>query len=182
MSQRERVLREVPGEGTIEVRRSARRRRTVSAFREQGRLVIAIPGSFTRGQEEEWVDRMIERVKRSEARRQLSSTDLMDRAERLAGEYLPEGVRPSSVRWVTNQTTRWGSCTPLNGSIRISHRLQGMPSWVLHYVLVHELAHLVEVGHNEAFWEIVNRYPRTERARGFLEAVSFLEGTGADVD
>lgn len=182
MSQRERVLREVPGEGTIEVRRSARRRRTVSAFREQGRLVIAIPGSFTRGQEEEWVDRMIERVKRSEARRQLSSTDLMDRAERLAGEYLPEGVRPSSVRWVTNQTTRWGSCTPLNGSIRISHRLQGMPSWVLDYVLVHELAHLVEVGHNEAFWEIVNRYPRTERARGFLEAVSFLEGTGADVD
>ncbi len=125
---------------------------------------------------------MIERVKRSEARRQLSSTDLMDRAERLAGEYLPEGVRPSSVRWVTNQTTRWGSCTPLNGSIRISHRLQGMPSWVLDYVLVHELAHLVEVGHNEAFWEIVNRYPRTERARGFLEAVSFLEGTGADVD
>lgn len=182
MSQRERVLREVPGEGTIEVRRSARRRRTVSAFREQGRLVIAIPGSFTRRQEDEWVARMIERVKRSEARRQLSSTDLMERAERLAGEYLPEGVRPSSVRWVTNQTTRWGSCTPLNGSIRISHRLQNMPSWVLDYVLVHELAHLVEVGHNEAFWEIVNRYPRTERARGFLEAVSFLEGTGADVD
>lgn len=175
-------MRDVPGEGTIEVRRSARRRRTVSAFREQGRLVIAIPGSFTRRQEDEWVARMIERVKRSEARRQLSSTDLMERAERLAGEYLPEGVRPSSVRWVTNQTTRWGSCTPLNGSIRISHRLQNMPSWVLDYVLVHELAHLVEVGHNEAFWEIVNRYPRTERARGFLEAVSFLEGTGADVD
>lgn len=175
-------MRDVPGEGTIEVRRSARRRRTVSAFREQGRLVIAIPGNFTRGQEDEWVDRMIERVKRSEARRQLSSTDLMERAERLAGEYLPEGVRPSSVRWVTNQTTRWGSCTPLNGSIRISHRLQNMPSWVLDYVLVHELAHLVEVGHNEAFWEIVNRYPRTERARGFLEGVSFLDGSGADVD
>src|SRR5690625_4450929 len=112
MSGRERVMRDVPGEGTIEVRRSARRRRTVSAFREQGRLVIAIPGSFTRRQEDEWVARMIERVKRSEARRQLSSTDLMERAERLAGEYLPEGVRPSSVRWVTNQTTRWGSCTP----------------------------------------------------------------------
>src|SRR5690625_2018753 len=105
MSRRERVMRDVPGEGTIEVRRSARRRRTVSAFREQGRLVIAIPGNFTRGQEDEWVDRMIERVKRSEARRQLSSTDLMERAERLAGEYLPEGVRPSSVRWVAKPTT-----------------------------------------------------------------------------
>src|SRR5699024_5646764 len=131
MSRRERVMRDVPGEGTIEVRRRARRSRTVSRLREQRRLVIAIPGNFTRGQEDEWDDRTDERVKRSEARRKLSSTDLMERAERLAGEYLPEGVRPSSVRWVTNQTTRWGSCTPLNGSIRISHRLQNMPSWVL---------------------------------------------------
>lgn len=105
----------------------------------------------------------------------MSSEDLFTRANELAGEYLPAGVRPSSVRWVTNQNARWGSCTPMNGSIRISHRLKKMPAWVLDYVLVHELAHLVERGHGEDFWRIVNEYPRTERARGFLDGVSYFE-------
>lgn len=182
MNQRTSIRQGVPGEGTVEVRRSARRRRTVSAFREQGRLVIAIPASFSSAQEDEWITRMLERVKRSEKRRQVSSEDLMTRALELAKEYLPEGVRPSSVRWVTNQTTRWGSCTPLHGSIRISHRLQNMPGWVLDYVLVHELAHLVEAGHNEKFWALVEKFPRAERARGFLEGVSFTEGGAAEVD
>lgn len=169
------VVREVPGAGTVEIRRSARRRRTVSAFRKQGRLVIAVPATFTQAQEDEWVARMVKRVHKSEKRRQLSSEDLMSRARELAQKYLPSGVEPRSVRWVDNQHTRWGSCTPLDGSIRISHRLKQMPAWVLDYVLVHELAHLVEPGHDDAFWAIVNQYPRTERARGFLDGVSHAE-------
>jgi predicted metal-dependent hydrolase len=43
---------------------------------------------------------------------------------------------------------------------------------VLDYVLVHELAHLVVPDHSPAFHEIVDRYPRAERARGFLIAMS----------
>lgn len=175
MSTTKRTTRTVPGEGTIEVRRSARRRRTVSAFRENGRLVVAIPGRFTRAQEDEWVERMVNRVQRSEKRRQESSEDLMPRALELARTYLPEGVEPTSVRWVTNQNTRWGSCTPLDGTIRISHRLRNVPAWVLDYVLVHELAHLVIANHSKEFWEIVNRFPRTERARGFLHGLSHAE-------
>ncbi|MEO7981809.1 MAG: M48 family metallopeptidase, partial [Sporichthyaceae bacterium] len=51
-------------------------------------------------------------------------------------------------------------------------RLQGMPSWVVDYVLVHELVHLLVPGHGPDFWAHVDRYPRTERARGYLEGVS----------
>lgn len=165
----------------MEVRRSARRRRTVSAFREEGRLVVAIPGRFTRAQEDEWVAKMVARVRRNEARRKESSEDLMPRALELAKTYLPDGVRPSSVRWVTNQNSRWGSCTPLDGSIRISHRLRNVPAWVLDYVLVHELAHLVIPNHSKEFWRIVERYPRTERARGFLHGLSHAEQDPASV-
>ena len=69
---------------------------------------------------------------------------------------------------MTNQQQRWGSCSPGDRSIRLSERLQGMPAWVVDYVLVHELAHLLEHGHDAKFWAWVDRYPRSERARGYL--------------
>ncbi|MDX6357267.1 MAG: hypothetical protein QOH37_321, partial [Nocardioidaceae bacterium] len=79
---------------------------------------------------------------------------------------------PLSVRWVDNQRTRWGSCTPADRSIRLSRRLQGMPDWVVDYVLVHELAHLIEAGHNDRFWSWVGRYPQADRARAWLDGYS----------
>ncbi len=79
---------------------------------------------------------------------------------------------PDTVRWVDNQNSRWGSCTPSDRSIRLSTRLQGMPAWVIDYVLVHELAHLIEAGHTPAFWAWVDRYPKAERAKGFLEGIA----------
>jgi len=82
------------------------------------------------------------------------------------------------VRWVDNQNSRWGSCTPTDRSIRLSRRLQGMPSWVIDYVLVHELAHLLEAGHTPEFWEWVDRYPKAERAKGFLEGVAAASHLG----
>ena len=53
-----------------------------------------------------------------------------------------------------------------------------MPGWVVDYVLIHELAHLVVPGgHPPEFWAAVRRYPRTERAMGYLEAYSRVLGT-----
>jgi hypothetical protein len=156
----------------VEVRRSRRRRRTVSAHREaDGHIVVLVPARLTRAQEAEWVEAMVAKVRRSEARRRPSDDKLMARAQQLSQKYLEGLARPASVRWAANQQTRWGSCTPSDGTIRLSTRLQGLPSWVVDYVLVHELAHLLESGHNERFWRLVERYPRTERARGFLEGV-----------
>jgi predicted metal-dependent hydrolase len=85
---------------------------------------------------------------------------------------------PVSVRWVPPMRTRWASCTPDDGTIRISERLRDVPGWVVDYVLVHELVHLLEPGHDAAFWAWVHRYPRTERAMGYLEGLSAAAGLG----
>lgn len=152
----------------VEVRRSVRRRRTVSAYRDGEKIVVLIPASMSRKQEAEWVAQMVARLERSEARRKPSDEDLLKRALSLSDRYFGGLAIPESVRWVGNQTSRWGSCTPGDRSIRLSARLQGMPSWVVDYVIVHELAHLFEPNHNTRFWGWVDRYPQAERAKGYL--------------
>jgi predicted metal-dependent hydrolase len=152
----------------IEVRRSKRRRRTVSAYRDGDRIVVLIPASMTRAQEAEWVQAMVARLEKSEKRKRPSDEQLLKRARQLSDEYFGGLTQPDSVRWVDNQNARWGSCTPGDRSIRLSERLQGMPPWVVDYVLVHELAHLLEHGHNEAFWGWVDRFPQAEKAKGYL--------------
>jgi len=152
----------------VEVRRSSRRRRTVSAYREGERIVVLVPASLSRAEEADWVDRMVARLERSEQRRRPSDEDLVQRAHGLNDRYLGGLALPGSVRWVGNQQSRWGSCTPGDRSIRLSERLQGMPAWVIDYVLVHELAHLIEPSHNEQFWGWVDRFPQAERAKGYL--------------
>ncbi|AGL20767.1 hypothetical protein L083_7257 [Actinoplanes sp. N902-109] len=122
---------------------------------------------------------MLARLAAREERVQRTDGELLARARRLITRYLSDhaaGIQPMSVRWVTNQNGRWGSCTPDDGTIRISHRIQEMPDWVIDYVLLHELAHLVVPSHNTAFWELVSRYPKSERARGYLEGISAATG------
>jgi predicted metal-dependent hydrolase len=166
----------------VEVRRSKRRRRTVSAYRDGDRIVVLIPASMSRKQEAEWVDAMVARLERSERRKRGSDQQLLKRARQLSDEYLGGLAQPDSVRWVSNQTTRWGSCTPGDRAIRLSERLQGMPSWVADYVLVHELAHLLEHGHNESFWGWVDRFPHAEKAKGYLQGYSAGARLGAPED
>ncbi len=156
----------------VEVRRSGRRRRTVTAYREGDRTIVLIPARFTRAQEREWIDKMVSRLAAKERRRRPAEADLMTRAGVLSRRYLGGLARPASVAWVDNQNTRWGSCTPADRSIRLSTRVQGMPRWVIDYVLLHELAHLIEPAHGPRFWQLLDTYPRTERALGYLEGFS----------
>jgi predicted metal-dependent hydrolase len=152
----------------VEVRRSKRRRRTVSAYRDGDTIVVLVPASLSRKEEAEWVETMVARVQRSERKTLLTDAELMERALALNDRYLGGLAVPGSIRWVENQKQRWGSCTPGDRTIRLSVRLQGMPPWVIDYVLVHELSHLIEPGHDSAFWGWVDRYPQAERAKGYL--------------
>jgi predicted metal-dependent hydrolase len=170
------------GAPVVEVRRSRKRRRTVAAYREDDKVVVLVPARFTRAEEREWVATMVARLEKSEKRRRPSDAGLVRRAAELNARYLDGGAEPLTVRWVANQNSRWGSCTPSDRSIRLSTRLQGMPAWVIDYVLVHELAHLLESGHTPTFWEWVDRYPKAERAKGFLEGVAAASHLGLEAD
>lgn len=133
---------------------------------------MLVPASLSKKAEAEWVRTMVDRIIKQEERRRPSDDQLMTRAKELSDRYLGGLVQPLSVRWVDNQHTRWGSCTPADRTIRLSSRLQGMPLWVVDYVLLHEVVHLIEPQHDEKFWGWVNRYPKAERAKGYLEGWS----------
>jgi len=170
------------GPPDVEVRRSARRKRTVSAYREGERTIVLLPARMTVAEEHEWVATMLKRLDDQERRSKPSDDELWVRAQRLSSRYLDGRARPSSVRWVSNQRSRWGSCTVQDASIRLSDRLQGMPEWVVDYVLLHELAHLLEPSHDASFWRLLKSFPDVDRARGFLDGWSLaLQRAGVDV-
>ncbi|HEX3732832.1 MAG TPA: M48 family metallopeptidase, partial [Mycobacteriales bacterium] len=170
-------------EVNVEVRRSARRRRTVSAYRDGNIVIVLIPDHFTVAEEREWVRRMLARLTERGAKhgaRRRSDAGLLARARELSRQYFESPPQPAQVKWVSNQRTRWGSCTPSDGAIRLSERLKNLPGWVVDYVLIHELAHLLEPGHTDRFWRLVNAYPRAQRARGYLEGVAATAGLQLD--
>ena len=139
-----------------------------------GVIRVSIPATMSAADERRHVERLVGRLQH---RSNTSKVPLDQRSRALARRLgLPQ---PTSIRWVDNQNSRWGSCSLADRSIRISSRLVRYPLWVLDYVIVHELAHLAVPGHGPAFWALANRYERTERARGFLLAKG-LGGDGED--
>ena len=156
-----------PRRPPVEVRTSPRRRKTASGFWQDGRVVVVVPARLSKADRVELVEGLVERVLAQRPAITTSDRDLAARAAVLSDRYLG-GVRPESIRWVTNQFQRWGSCTSRTGEIRISERLRPVPGWVLDAVLVHELAHLIEPSHSPRFRRLADRYPKMEAADTFL--------------
>src|SRR3546814_1206535 len=127
-------------EREIEVRRSKRRRRTVSAYRDGDKVVVLIPASMTKAQEAEWVETMVARLDKQDQRRRPSDEQLFKRAMDLSTPYFAGIIEPDSVRWMETQNPRWGSCTPGDRAKRLSPRPQGMPGLGGAYVLGNKLA------------------------------------------
>jgi predicted metal-dependent hydrolase len=152
----------------VEVRISPRRRKTSEARWVDGRIIVSLPAHLDPSSRQQTIDWLVQRLlTRYPPKPDLGDGALFARAIALSERYLI-GVRPSSVRWVTNQTARWGSCSYYSGEIRISHRLRGVPDWVLDSVLVHELAHLTYPDHSPAFHRLANSYRRHDEAGVFL--------------
>ena len=167
-----------PAGERVLVRRSARRRRTVSITRREGDLVIAIPAAFSARQEREWAKKMVDQLVAKESRRRparRSDAQLMAMAREVSEAHLGGRAHPTSVTWSTRQNTRWGSCTPADGTIRLSHQLQGMPDYVVRSVMMHELVHLLVPGHGPEFKALMAAYPQAEKAQGFLDGVSWAK-------
>lgn len=168
------------GINEVEVRRSPRRRSTVAARVEADRIIVLLPADLGARDEQDWVDKMVERLSARRARPARSDADLARRAVLVAGRYLDSRagrqLRPTSVRWVTTMDKRWASCSTDSGAIRVSQRLEHMPDWVLDYVLAHELVHLIEPNHGRRFRDLLAGYPLAERAEGYLDGWSAARG------
>ena len=147
----------------VVVRTSTRRRKTATAYWEAGRIVVVVPAHVRRADRPELVNWLVSRILAKRSRAGGSDEALAQRTAQLADRYVG-GTRPTSIRWVTNQDKRWGSCSAATGEIRLSHRLRPVPGWVLDATIVHELAHLLYPDHSPEFYEIANRYPRQKEA------------------
>jgi predicted metal-dependent hydrolase len=163
------------GRPPVEVVRSSRRRRSATAFVRDGRIVVQLPADLDVDAQEQLIERLVDKVSGAARVREVGGDDaLARRADELADRYL-DGIRATSVTWSARMGRRWGSCTPSQGTIRVSQALAAFPSWVLDYVLVHELAHLQQPGHGPGFHDLVARYPQADRARGFLDGVQWAD-------
>ncbi|MBA3066024.1 M48 family metallopeptidase [bacterium] len=155
----------------IEIARSARRRRTVGARLAGDTMHVKAPAGMPENKLAEIIEGFQKRFERQKLRKALNREQtLNDIFERLNKKYFTGNLSVKSIKYVTNQRKKYGCCNFRTKTIRISHILAEMPEWVRDYVVVHEMAHLIEPNHSKAFWDIAHRYKLAERARGYLMA------------
>jgi predicted metal-dependent hydrolase len=172
----------LPGisEGEIIVIRSPRRKKSSSAYRQGGRIVISIPARMTKAEEAQVVPELISIIRNREAAKTPTEESLAERIDQLLSDLAPEIIeRPSSISWKPMRE-RWGSCTTLDRTIRISDRLKLAPDYALDYVLFHEAIHLRWADHGQEFTEILARYEASEQASAYLDGYEAAERALAD--
>jgi predicted metal-dependent hydrolase len=167
---------ELPGltEGEIIVIRSTRRKRNIAAYRQGGRIVVSIPARLSKADERSVVPEMVAKIRAQEARSADHSV-LAGRVNTLLTNLVPEmSERPMWVNW-RKMHERWGSCTSVDGTVRISDRLQRAPQNVLDFVLFHEAIHLRYGDHGREFQALLARFPERERAQAYLDGYEAAE-------
>ena len=162
-------------EGEIVVIRSTRRKKNVSAYRAGGRIVVSIPARMSKADERAMVPEMVAKIRAQEAAQTMSQSALATRIDELLLSLAPEiTIRPASVTWRAMRE-RWGSCTSVDRTIRISDRLKGAPASALDFVLFHEAIHLEISDHGEGFAQILARFPQADVASAYLDGYEAAE-------
>jgi predicted metal-dependent hydrolase len=155
----------------VKVIRSSNRKKTISAKMVGETLHIYLPLGMHREEERKFIEQMKKKIEKKKQKKQINNDDyLITKFNEFNVRYFQGKLKINSIEFVTNQTRVNGSCTPNQCTIRLSHTLLKMPKWVLEYVIMHEMTHLVHPDHSKAFWTKVSEYKYTERARGFLIA------------
>jgi predicted metal-dependent hydrolase len=163
----------------VEVKRSKRAKRNVTAYRDNEKTVVTVPTRMAKRDIDAYVTELVKRLDERDERTS-SQESLELRARTLSRRYLGQDLFEThkvevKIRWVTNQNSRWGSCTPEEGTIRLSHRLQRMPSYVIDSVIFHELVHLLIADHGQEFYELMNKFPEHEKAKAYLDGYSHAQ-------
>jgi hypothetical protein len=161
--------------GTIAVKHSVRRKKTISVSRSHGGYVVAVPARFDISRSAADIGALIARLQRRADTAPRGDAELEALTAELNERYFDDGITPTSVRWVSNQHQRFASATSATGTIRVSDRLREVPRWVLETVLVHELAHLRVPDHSPAFHALAQRHPQAARAEDFLSGFGYGE-------
>lgn len=149
--------------------RSQRRKKTIEAKFDAGKLHVYLPAGLPAAKEREWVEKMVQRVERKFFPDDEGLVEALEkRAQALNRLYFKGRLSWTAVKLVRPTKTRYASCNPDSKVIRVSAEIRQFPRWVQDYLLIHELAHLEEPSHSDRFWRLVGRYDKAERARGFL--------------
>jgi len=155
----------------VKIIRSRRRFRTVSASLTKDILLVQAPQILSAERLNKIIDKFKIKFENKLLKTDLDKTrDLVGCANRINMKYFDNKLKLDLIEYATDQNSKFGCCNWRTARIRISHKISLMPGWVRDYVVLHEMAHLVEPNHGKAFWDIVSRYRLTERARGYLMA------------
>lgn len=132
-----------------------------------------MPATMPVAERQHWAEVMSRRLERRAHRLRPTDQRLEERARILNDRLFGGRLRWTSIGFA-EMDHQWGSCTFTDGAIRIARRAAALPDWVLDYLLVHELTHLVHSDHGRDFHEMEGRYPLTERAKGYLLALDSM--------
>lgn len=167
---------------TLELKVVRKRVKNINARLHGRTLSVSAPHRVPSGELEETIVQLARRLVRRSRAEALNADGRAEAIARKTAERFPEPPQVTEVRFVTNQTSQWGSYSRQTGIVRLNAALRQMPPWVLEAVVAHELAHTFYLDHSPAFWELVRSVcPKTDRARAFLEGVSWLAAAWDDL-